>query len=108
MVLWRILVLLRLFFEESWFWSMTKVVDVIVIRLQFGGVPCFANYKSTFFLQKKARLKKWGSTYIRYSTYNREFRENRRKDYGEHADSYQTDDARLINSMHVCLSRQKS
>ena len=72
MVLWQILVLLRLFFEESWFWSMTRVVDVVVIRLQCGGVPYFPDYKSTIFI-KKTSLKRWGSTYIRDSTYNREF-----------------------------------
>ena len=59
--------MLRLFFEESWFWSMTKVVDVIVIRLQFGGVPYFANYKSTFFYKKSA-FKKVGVDL--YSVFN--------------------------------------
>ena len=71
------------------------------------GLPYFPDYKLTFCYIEKS-FEKWGSTYIRDSTCNREFSQNCRKDNDEDEDSYETDDARWTNSMYVCLSRQQS
>ena len=62
------------------------------------------------FLRRKIVWKSGGRLIFGIQLIIGNFHENRRKDDDddEDEDSYETDDARWTNSMHVCLSRQQS